>query len=180
MQISMTTPLRNLILFLCALSAEGAFPIGRIGNNYFGDPIAGYSAVIPQDFQQGLLSYANGSALLLSLPGSSSSDEGGAEMSQAAMTAEPFLLHFPALKGATRQQIVEFLTKTLGLTVQNVRTDNCALTLFAETSYGFIGISTWSGGVGYVLTVQKTSSGAGKYGIWQALSATEIQGPCNP
>lgn len=179
MLISMTAMLRKLILLGCALSLEGAYPIGRIGNNQFGDPIAGYSSAIPQDFQMALLSYSDGSATLLSAPEPDTNSAEGANLSPLSMMAEPFLVHFPALKGATNQQIIDYLSSKVGLKVQPIKTANCSLTLFAETDFGYLGLATWNGGVGYVLTVQKTPSQIGKAGILEALNGTQIRGPCS-
>jgi hypothetical protein len=144
--------------------------IGRVGNDSIGDSIQGFSAQVPNDFNQ--ISTAAQGGVNLGSNYMLDPEFGTTENIQAI----PFGEIYPGLVTASSASVLAFFQAAPGMTYTAVTTPNCSLSLLGEGTNTLIGIVTWGNGNGYILTAAKTDEA--KQGILTMLQNTQITTPC--
>jgi hypothetical protein len=163
----------TLLILACAglIAPRSALSeIGRVGNDSIGDLTQGYSAIVPQDFDQ--ISTAALGGVNLGSNYMLDPEFGTTENIQAI----PFGEIYPGLVTANSASVLAFFQAAPGMTYTTISTTNCALSLLGEGTNTLIGIATWGNGNGYVTTAVKTDEA--KQAILTMLQNTQITSPC--
>lgn len=170
-----------VLLGIALLLPQTGFSIGVVGNNKLVDSEEGFSAKLPKEFDD-VHSGADRSAVLnssVNIGQSAEGDEGDSGL-HLAISAAPLSVGWTALQGKSLPGMQDYLRAKFGFVTQPLLAPQCVGLLVGENAVGYIGVAQWSGGRGYVLTVQKDSSGLGKEGILGILQSTVVDSPCRP
>jgi hypothetical protein len=170
MQLSKFLTLAMTIACAGLMTPRRAFPIGRTGNGAIGDMVEGYSAQVPEDFNE--ISIADKGAVILGSNYLFDPEFGQTEFIQA----RPFTEAYPHLVNGSSTSVLAYF-ETIPGNYAVIQTQNCGLSLLGEGVNNWVGISTWGNGNGYVL-LSAAKTDEAKQGILTMLQNTEITTSC--